>query len=462
MEDKLLELKGSLRESKVPDLIYSISQAKATGVLYLTREDEKKALYFNKGRIVFAKSNSIDDRLGEQLLKQKKITYRQLEEASKLIRQGKRLGTILVEQNIIDSEELVQAIIGQIKNIIISVFQWNKGEYLFKPGELPTKEVIILNISTEDIVMMGIQSIDRWSWIKQAVGELDTYYKISGKNIDIDTLFFSSPQAAKIIEFLKEERTVEQICEFSSIGDFETCKLLWVLSVLGFIEKISAPLISIEDKFILEEERAIESKEEVVKAKEVESIPDDTKEHIEPSEVIEEQEIKMKSIESKEAELILSSEEKPIIELSFSDLADLTDNKELEKKEEIDSVKILTKEEVDEKKIIQDLQDFNEKHKTIYEFLRIELGSLCSDFLSTALNKIKIEYPFLFDGIKYDDFGALSIEALKNNIIGNLIEDYEKGFDALLEMEIQMMGKLLEPEKIRELNQILAKFNAKT
>jgi len=460
MEDKLLELKGSLRESKVPDLIYSISQAKATGVLYLTREDEKKALYFNKGRIVFAKSNSIDDRLGEQLLKQKKITYRQLEEASKLISQGKRLGTILVEQNIIDSEELVQAIIGQIKNIIISVFQWNKGEYLFKPGELPTKEVIILNISTEDIVMMGIQSIDRWSWIKQAVGGLDAYYKISGKNIDSDTLFFSFPQAAKIIEFLKEEHTVEQICEFSSIGDFETCKLLWVLSVLGFIEKIAVPLISIEEKLILEEEKPRELKEEVIKEKEMESVSADTKEYIEPSEVIEEQEIKKETLEEKEG-VILSSEDKPIIELSFSDLADLTDDEELEKKEEIEGVKILTKEEVDEKKIIQELQDFNEKHKTIYEFLRIELGSLCSDFLATALNKIKIEYPFLFDGVKYDDFGALNVEALKNNIIGNLIEDYEKGFEALLEMEIQMMRKLLEPEKIKELHQILAKFNSK-
>jgi len=594
MEVELTELSGSLEESKVPDLIFSIAQSGNTGVLYLNREKEQKALYFAKGKLVFAKSNSVDDRLGEQLLKQKKITRVQLLEAGKEVTASKRLGTILVEKQIINSEELVQAIIGQIKEIIFKVFQWTEGEYLFKGGTLPSKEVIILNIPTEEIIIEGIQKIDKWSWINQAVGDSETYYKVSSKPLSIEGLLFLSPQAQKIIHYLSEEHTVQQICDFSSLGDFEMCKTLWGLSILGIVEKIASPLLSYDEKEIIQErsseerqraaveealakeveaeETAVkhatatteemnrtEMREEPVSTKQGEALqeqsvrlaPEETQIPVpEQSEItvdeqnreeiitktdltdevkisrdasgsilseevhqpagepeqdegersfeivrpVESQEIVQKEIaeqvnneepqqvvsqNASESEIQISAPvssmvveheasaedttiasagpllAQPMVELSFSDLSDLTDqaSEDMPRANEPPLPP-----DFDEEDIHGTVHLFNEKQKYIYEFLRMELGTLANDFLFTSLSKIKTDYFLLFDNVKYDDFGNFNGKSLRDNIVGNLIYDFKAGFQSLLLIQLQMMEKFLEPERVLEINTMLDKI----
>jgi len=495
MEMEKVELSGSLEESRVPDLIFSISQSKSTGLLYLTRGDVQKALYFQKGRLVFAKSNSIDDRLGEQLLKQKKITYAQLIEAGKLITPTKRLGTILVEKALITADELVEAIINQIKEIIFSVFPWNEGDYLFEGGSLPSKEIIILNIPTEEIIIQGINKIDSWSWIRQAVGELDTCYKISDRFEHFEGLANLPSQFLKLIEFFATEHTVQQACEFSSLGDFETYKALWALSVLGIIEKKAEPLPVIEEKELIEgevkEELAIDNNE--VKAVEDNSVfdseflkeqkreevklpeqsenetdeslgevgkPEIVMQQSEPGIVKEDKSFQIiepvsKEIEEPAPHVYL---EQAMVELSFSDLSELTDSADSEESKDEDAKEEIKREvdaELNEDEIIANIAIYNSKFKYIFEIVRIELGGLANDFLFTSLNKAKISYPLLFDNVRANEFGALDENALKNNILGNLIYDYREGLEALVNIQLNIIEKFLETTRAQEIRSII-------
>ena len=58
----------------------------------------EKSVRVQEGRLVFAHSSSRDDRLGEVLLRQGRITLHQYVAAGRAISKGKRLGAILVEQ----------------------------------------------------------------------------------------------------------------------------------------------------------------------------------------------------------------------------------------------------------------------------------------------------------------------------------------------------------------------------
>ena len=82
------------------------------------------------------------------LLRKGLITYRALEESVRALKAGKRQGTILVENGAIRSRDLVEGVTEQVQEIIYSLFGWEEGAYEFEEGDLPSREVIVLRMST--------------------------------------------------------------------------------------------------------------------------------------------------------------------------------------------------------------------------------------------------------------------------------------------------------------------------
>ena len=67
-------LKGQISELPVPDILQHLRASASTGILTLVAGGARKALYVKDGRVVFASSNLPNDRLGEILLREGKIT----------------------------------------------------------------------------------------------------------------------------------------------------------------------------------------------------------------------------------------------------------------------------------------------------------------------------------------------------------------------------------------------------
>ena len=168
--------RGTLDQVGVPAILRALVRADKTGPLRFTRGRVTKTVYLQGGRLIFATSTDPDDRLGEMLLRKGLIGYRDLEESVKAIRAGKRQGTALVESGSIRSRDLVQGVTEQVQEIVYSLFLWEDGAYEFVEGDLPTREVILLRMPTEDILMEGIRRVERWSRIQAGAGPLEQRY----------------------------------------------------------------------------------------------------------------------------------------------------------------------------------------------------------------------------------------------------------------------------------------------
>ena len=229
-------LHGRLEDVHFSELLLTISQRKESGVLHVVRHNIEKDVYFHDGRIIFAKSNDLDERLGELCLRTGKISLRQLEECAKKVVPGLRLGTILVQEGYLRASDLYQGVIHQVEAIVYSLFEWSDGTFEFNAGELPTKEVITLSISTPDIILAGIGKVWRWSWIHDWVGPLETLYvrkedwETSAKKMSL------SPEIESIMALLEKPRPLEELLNTSTLNNFETCKLLWALLIIGIIQ----------------------------------------------------------------------------------------------------------------------------------------------------------------------------------------------------------------------------------
>ena len=231
-------MRGTIEATSLPALLRPLIRERRTGVLRLNRGTVMKTIYVSGGRLIFATSTDPDDRLGEMLLAKGVITYRALEESVLAIKIGKRQGTILVENGAIRSRDLISGVTEQVQEIIYSVFRWDIGTFEFIEGDLPSREVIVLRMSTGDLLMEGIRRIQAWSRIRAGVGPLDQRYALAPEHRGLLSGLVLEKHELALVATLAGEATVEEICTANALSDFLVCRTLWGLWAAGVLDRV--------------------------------------------------------------------------------------------------------------------------------------------------------------------------------------------------------------------------------
>ena len=126
----------------------------------------------------------------------------------------------------------------QVQEILFESFEWSGGEFQLSLGELPTQEVITLNMNTAELMLQGIRRVDSWYRIAEALGELDTIYRkcecmeesIAAMPLDED--------GTKLLQALETPRSLQEIFEMFHGKDFELGQLLWALQTTRIIARV--------------------------------------------------------------------------------------------------------------------------------------------------------------------------------------------------------------------------------
>jgi len=231
-----LTIRGELDTTSVPELLRSLLSSGETGILTLRNGDVTKSIYIQSGRVVFAASTNPDERLGESLLVQGRITVRHYVEASKLIRPGRRLGAILVELNALEPEDLIPAVEHQVRELLLDLFTWTRGSYELVIKEVDPRDLVTVNLSTENLILDGIRRCRAWSQVYRGLGDLDAAPSPTGNTELLYKLDLTSDEH-EVLSQVTGAATVEQICDVSYLSHFETCRILWALAVLGVLKR---------------------------------------------------------------------------------------------------------------------------------------------------------------------------------------------------------------------------------
>lgn len=391
---------GRLEDVRFPEVILQISKLKGTGVLQIKRNQVEKYVYFQDGRVVFARSTDLDERLGEVLLRLGKVTCRQIEEALLKAVPGQRLGTVLVQAGYLVAPDLYQGVIRQVEEILYDLFDWADGEFEFRPGKLPTQEVITLNISTPDVIVKGMSRIWRSSWIMKGVGPLDTVVKRDNGWLEAVKKLSIPAKVKPMLEMLENPARLEDFLQISPLNNFETCKWLWAFSLIGVVQQTpSTPQIP-------------EKIEPPV-------VPEFTAFDVDSSDAL--------SMALDAALVQAMPKSSPLAEASFSGLNSMSDtNPGLTQMARPKQAPMI--EESDESVRNIEIQNLNEKQRFIFERLRFEMGAGVGNFLSKILKKVCGKYPLVFEGVEVNEFGELERNALNHNIEGNMFENYREAF----------------------------------
>jgi len=252
-----LTIRGEIETSSVPELLRSLLGSGETGILTLRRGDATKSIFIQQGRVVYAASNNTDERLGESLVIRGKITARQFLEASKMIRPGRRLGGILVEMEALDPEDLIPSVEQQVRDILMELFDWTHGEYELVIKDMDPDQVLSLQISTENLILEGIRRSRSFTQVIRGVGDIDAVLVPTGTTEVLYKLELTAEEQ-EVLSHVNGRATVEQICDVSYLSNFETCRILWALKVLGVIRRSGAEDVAAVGTNRLEQQRELD------------------------------------------------------------------------------------------------------------------------------------------------------------------------------------------------------------
>jgi hypothetical protein len=220
------------------DLLLSICNSGETGDLVFRSPEAEKTVVIQSGRVVFARSSSADDRLGPYLLRLGKVRFDHLMDLTRFVSPTKRFGTVLVENHVLSPKDLVQGVIGQVRSIVLSLFNWTEAEYSFDAKGLE-KETITLRIATPKLIADGVRQVTSWRRVMGGIGSLDAVYQTNDGIEEVASKAELDSATLELLSDLRGPKTIAEACAGSELSDFEVCQLLWAFRSLEWVAPVT-------------------------------------------------------------------------------------------------------------------------------------------------------------------------------------------------------------------------------
>ena len=147
--------RGDLAQTPVPRLLVAVHRGQATGALTVTRGPVKKIMVFEAGAPVYAASNVAAERFGAICVRRGVVTQEQLEQLRREATPTARTADLLALAGLLPAARLNELVVGQIRAIAWSTFEWREGGYEFQLGRPPSARVPV-RLAMGDLVLEGI------------------------------------------------------------------------------------------------------------------------------------------------------------------------------------------------------------------------------------------------------------------------------------------------------------------
>ena len=250
-------LYGMIANFAVSDILLGLQRSGKTGQLHLKSGKVQKTVYFLRGDIVFASSSLREDWLGEMLLREKKITREQFDQSSERMKEsGRRHGTVMVEMGILKPKDLFESVTRSVEQVIISLFGFKSGEFIFKEGPLPEEGSITLRLSAANLIYRGIRELEDIETVRSMSPKADQVVCLSSDPLDLFSDIKLSPEDRKLFSMVDGKKTYRELVKGAGIDPFDAMRAFSALLSTRVIEVQEARFARMPEEKNTETEKA--------------------------------------------------------------------------------------------------------------------------------------------------------------------------------------------------------------
>jgi hypothetical protein len=230
---------GNLKEVPIPALLFLCYQDGVSGILSCTRENVTKKLHFDQGAIIFADSSLKEEQLLNKLSRSGRLIPEEIESVERCVEKtGMRIDTALLKLGIVPVKELNLIVNEHSLKIVLSLFEWNYGEYKFEPWA-QSDQAIESSLHTPDAIIEGIRNLNNIDLIKQWIGSFKLRLRITTNPLLLYQYVELNPREGFIISRMEQEKTVEDMLALAGLGEEEMLRSICGLIAIGMIEPAS-------------------------------------------------------------------------------------------------------------------------------------------------------------------------------------------------------------------------------
>lgn len=255
---QIMDLQGSIERFELSDIFQLLSVSKKTGTLGVQRGEDVVMVYFRDGDIIYAYNPNRKLKLGDLLIRKKKLTTSQLERAMRIQRElktRKRLGELLVLESFINRKDLEGVVRQQVEDVIYDLLRWETGNFKFYENKFPTQEDVTINISTENLILESVRRLDEIEQIQNKLPPFETVLGLALTETRRTKDIALEAEEWNVLTLVNSKRDIRRIIEESKIGKLETMKRIAGLLLAGLVEPVKPIEDGINTKNL---ERAIE------------------------------------------------------------------------------------------------------------------------------------------------------------------------------------------------------------
>lgn len=226
-------LSGDLRGMQFPSVLMNIHKKSLSGTCEVISGEINKKITIENGKITFVASNQEGDSLREFLLRNKTIEGQAVKTAAGYMKKKKvRFGRALIELGLIGYDVLWDAIRGQLKHMVFSLFSLDSGHYQVRSDQAEYRENITLNCGIPEIIIEGMRAFQDEELLYR---ELE----------NVKDVFLSKPETVKrlplksfeihILDLVDKTASVKEIIQRSELLYFDTLKVLYMMLILEVV-----------------------------------------------------------------------------------------------------------------------------------------------------------------------------------------------------------------------------------
>lgn len=245
-----MPIEGPLRELSIQDVLQMLDLSQKTGVLTVRsqRMRDEAVVHVLDGELVFASRRQSMRLLGQQLLREGKLTSRELERALELQRQDskQRLGAILVEMGTVDRSELDRQLRFQIEETIYDLMAWDEGYFHFEEtDETPEGPV---RVRVDSLLMEGARRLDEWTRLEAKVPSADAVPTLTAAE-DARGMIDLRPEEWEVLAEVDGERDLRVIASDLGRSVFDVAKVVYGLASMSVVDVQDRPLATRDEEF---------------------------------------------------------------------------------------------------------------------------------------------------------------------------------------------------------------------
>jgi tetratricopeptide (TPR) repeat protein len=226
----------------LPRLLRDLYVGRKSGLLHFAHGAERRTVRFRKGQIVNASSTVVAERLGDSLLRHGMLSESGIRRASDLAeREGRRLGTALVEMGLMDRGKLEDALAGQVRDVLMVVFSRSDGTFSFEEtGEGPPDEESTLKLSTGEMILEAVRRVSDAAAVRTALGDIDRVLALSTDPLLRFQKITFTPTDGYVLSRVDGILSAREVIQVVSLPQEEVERSLFGLLCTGVLEYLEA------------------------------------------------------------------------------------------------------------------------------------------------------------------------------------------------------------------------------